>query len=161
LIDQLDAGVAKQRAHLDELVDSLKDGDVRRGQAVFQKAGCVQCHAMGYLGGNLGPDLTHIGKIRVERDLLESIVYPSASFVRSYEPMSVTTKSGDQFNGILRKDAPDEVVLAVGPDAEQHIARGDISEMRPGTVSLMPQGFEQALAPQDLADLIAFLKAAK
>ena len=44
-----------------------------------------------YLGGHVGPDLTNIGQARTERDLLESIVYPSASFVRSYEPIIVVT----------------------------------------------------------------------
>ena len=33
--------------------------------------------------------------------------------------------------------------------------------MRPGKVSLMPDGMEQVLTRQELADLLAFLKAAK
>ena len=33
--------------------------------------------------------------------------------------------------------------------------------MRPGTVSLMPEGFDQQLSPQELADLLAFLKACR
>ena len=85
----LDADAAKQQAQLEELLAALKDGDVRRGQAVFNstKAACAACHAIGYLGGKVGPDLTRIGQIRTERDLLEAIVFPSASFVRSYEPV--------------------------------------------------------------------------
>jgi hypothetical protein len=43
---------------------------------------------MGYLGGKVGPDLTSVGQIRTERDLLEAVVYPSASFVRSYEQLT-------------------------------------------------------------------------
>jgi len=161
LLAKLNADSARQAAHLDELAASLASGDVRRGQAVFLKTGCALCHAMGYLGGKLGPDLTRIGGIRTERDLLESIVYPSASFVRSYEPVIATTRAGDQFTGILRKDAPDEIVLAIGPELEQRIARADVRDLQPGAVSLMPQGFEQALSRQDLADLISFLRAAK
>ena len=94
-------------------------------------------------------------------DLLESIVFPSASFVRSYEPFTVVTKSGEDVTGIVRKDAPDEVVLANGPETEVRIARADVVEMRPGKVSLMPDGLEQALTKQELADLLAFLKATK
>jgi len=65
----------------------LPGGDVRRGQLIFNnpKFACISCHSVGYRGGHLGPDLTSVGTIRTERDLLESIVYPSASFVRSYE----------------------------------------------------------------------------
>jgi putative heme-binding domain-containing protein len=116
---------------------------------------------MGYQGGHVGPDLTSIGTVRTERDLLESIVYPSASFVRSYEPMVVQTKSDEQYTGVLRKDAPDEVVLVTGPGPEIRVARADIAEMRPGTISIMPAGLEQQLSKQELADLLAFLKATK
>jgi putative heme-binding domain-containing protein len=116
---------------------------------------------MGYLGGTLGPDLTRIGQVRTERDLLESVLYPSASFVRSYEPVIVSTKGGEEYSGVLRKDATDEVVLGTGPDVEVRVARSDIAEMRPGTVSVMPQGLDQQITKQEMADLIAFLKATR
>lgn len=163
LLSLLQADTTKQRAHLEELLAALGKGDIRRGQAIFnsQKAACASCHAMGYLGGHVGPDLTSIGQVRTERDLLESIVYPSASFVRSYEPYIVKTKSDDDYNGVLKKDSPDEVILVTGPTTEVRLARAEIAEMRPGTVSLMPAGLEQQLTKQELADLIAFLKATK
>ncbi len=157
----LDAEAAEQRAKLEGMLASMKDGDVRRGQAVFNgtKAACATCHAIGYLGGKVGPDLTHIGKIRSERDLLESIVFPSLSFVRSYEPLQVTMKSGKVHNGVLRKDAPDEIVLALNATEEVRLARDDIEDVQPGKVSIMPAGLDQQLTPRDLADLVAFLKA--
>jgi putative membrane-bound dehydrogenase-like protein len=163
LLVMLNADAGKQRAHLEALLPTLKDGDVGRGHALFksQKSACATCHALGYLGGKLGPDLTRIGQVRTEMDLLESILYPSASFVRSYEPFTVVVKGGEDVTGIVRKDAPDEVVLANGPETEARIARADVVEMRPGKVSLMPDGLEQALTRQELADLLAFLKAAK
>jgi putative heme-binding domain-containing protein len=159
----LDADAGKQRARLEQLLASLKPGDVRRGQAVFNgpKAACSTCHAIGYLGGQVGPDLTHIAKVRTERDLLESIVFPSVSFVRSYEPVVVNTKSGKAYNGLLRKDAPDEIVLVTGADQQVRIAREDIEDMQPSKVSVMPTGLDQQLTPQDLADLVAFLRACK
>ena len=99
--------------------------------------------------------------MRTDRDLLESVVYPSASFVRSYEPLRVRTKSGDDYNGVLRQDTPDQIVLATGPGAEVRVARSDITEILPSTVSIMPGGLEEVLGRQDLADLIAFLKATR
>jgi putative heme-binding domain-containing protein len=159
----LDVDAAKQRARLEQMLTSLKDGDVRRGQAVFNstKAACAACHAIGYLGGNVGPDLTHIGKIRGERDLLESIVFPSASFVRSYEPVVVSTKDGRFINGLIRKDASDEILLATGVNQEARIARKDIEEILPSRVSIMPAGLDQQLSVRELSDLVAFLKACK
>src|SRR5207253_1274449 len=163
LLASLNVDAAKQSAHLDELLPVLKDGDIRRGQSLFNspKAACSSCHSMGYLGGKVGPDLTSIGQVRTERDLLEAIVYPSASFVRSYEPFIVTTKAEEEISGVLRKDAPDEVVLVTGPETEVHVARADITGMRPGAVSIMPGGLEEQLTRSELADLIAFLKATK
>jgi putative heme-binding domain-containing protein len=163
LLASLNTDAAQQKKHVDELLESCKGGDVRRGQALFNspKAACSACHAIGYLGGKVGPDLTRIGTVRNERDLLEAIVYPSASFVRSYEPLIVATKSGDEFNGVLKKDASDEIVLAIGPTTEQRIARNDIADMRPGTVSVMPSGLADQLTKEELADLLAFLKATK
>jgi putative membrane-bound dehydrogenase-like protein len=163
LYASLSADAAKQKARLEELRSSLSGGDVRRGQLVFNstKAACSACHAIGYLGGHVGPDLTKIGQVRSEGDLLESIVFPSASFVRSYEPVVVATKSGKVYSGVPRKNAPDEVVLATGANEEARIARDEIEEMSTGTVSVMPAGLDQQLTRQELADLFAFLKACR
>jgi putative heme-binding domain-containing protein len=81
--------------------------------------------------------------------------------VRSYEPYTVTTKNGEVSGGLLRKDSPEEIVLAAGPGAETRIRRQDVVEMSPGTVSIMPQGLEGLMTKQELADLVAFLKATK
>ncbi|HEY1190318.1 MAG TPA: PVC-type heme-binding CxxCH protein [Gemmata sp.] len=152
-----------ETARLDKLLSEMKPGDVRRGQLVFNgaKTNCIACHKVGYVGGTAGPDLTRIGGIRTERDLLESILYPSASFVRSYEPVRVVTKDDRTLNGVLKKDAPDEIVVVVAADKEERIARTDIETVAPSTVSIMPGGLDQQLTPQELADLIAFLRACK
>jgi putative heme-binding domain-containing protein len=71
------------------------------------------------------------------------------------------TKNGKQYNGLLRKDAADEIIVATGADQEVHIPRADVDEVQPSTVSVMPAGLDQQLTPRELADLIAFLKACK
>jgi putative heme-binding domain-containing protein len=159
----LDADILRQRARLDELVTKLNSGDIRRGQLIFNspKAACSTCHAVGYKGGEVGPDLTRIGGIRNERDLLESIVFPSASFVRSYEPVVVATKEGKLHNGLIKKDTPEEIVLVLGANQEVRIARDDIETIQPSKVSVMPAGLDQQLSQSELADLVAFLKACK
>ncbi len=163
LFAMLNADAGKQKEHLDQLLAELPKGDIRHGQAIFNnpKAACSTCHEIGYLGGHVGPDLTAVGTVRTERDLLESIVYPSASFVRSFEPMVVLTKDGEQYNGIVRKDTAEEVVLVTGAQTEAHVPRSDIQEMHQGTVSVMPQGLADQLSKQELADLLAFLKNTK
>lgn len=155
--------LARQRAKLEELVEATKGGDVRRGQAVFMrtKTACNVCHQFGYVGGGLGPDLTRIGGIRTERDLLEAIAFPNASFVRSFEPITIVTTGGKSFTGLVKKESSDAVILATSATETARIPRDEIEELRPGTVSIMPSGLEQQLTIQELADLIAFLKNAK
>ncbi|MCE9565500.1 MAG: c-type cytochrome [Planctomycetes bacterium] len=152
-----------ETTRLDKIIADLKPGDIRRGQLVFNspKTNCIACHKVGYVGGLIGPDLTRVGGIRTERDLLEAIVFPSASFVRSYEPVRVVTTDDRAFNGILKKDAPDEIIIVVAADKEERVARADVASISPSAVSLMPSGLDQQLSPQDLADLVAFLKACK
>ena len=163
LLASLRVDSAAQAERLEELLETLKSGDVRRGQAVFNspKVACMSCHAVGYVGGRVGPDLTRIGQIRSERDLLEAIVFPSASFARGYEPVIVTTTSGEIRGGVLRSDLPDEMVLVSGAGDETRILRKDIADVQPGTVSLMPRGLAEQLTRQELADLLAFLKATR
>lgn len=157
------AGAQQRLARIEELLPLVAQGDVDRGRLVFnsQKAACAACHEIGYLGGTVGPDLTKIGQIRSERDLLESILFPSASFVRSYEPFTVATHDGKSFSGTLKKDAPDEVILAINANETVRIARDEIDQMEPSAVSIMPAGLDQQLSTQDLADLVAFLRACK
>ena len=159
----LDAETAGRKAKLEELLASLDKGDVRAGQAVFNgsKAGCKACHAIGYVGGKIGPDLTRIGQIRNDRDLLEAIVYPSSSFVRSYEPVAIATSEGKVFSGLVKSETASEIVLTTGADQEVRIPRASIEELKPGSVSVMPSGFDQQLTKRELADVIAFLKACR
>lgn len=160
---QVDA--LQQGARLDSLLAELQglQGSIRSGQTLFNSArtACSTCHRMGYLGGDIGPDLTSIGTVRSERDLLEAVLYPSASLVRSYEPWIAETRDHEEYSGVLRRDTPDEVVLATGPGAEVRLARADIVQLRPGGLSVMPAGLEEQLTRQELADLLAFLKNTK
>jgi putative membrane-bound dehydrogenase-like protein len=163
LLARIDAARAAERESYTNLAASLPPGDAVRGQAMFTstKAACTACHAMGAAGGRIGPDLTKIGQIRRPQDLLEAIVLPSASFVRSYEPVTIVTADGRAFSGIIRDETAADVVLQTSATATERIARANIETLQPGTVSLMPKGFDTLLSPQELADLVAYLANAK
>ncbi len=164
LLASLQADSVKQAQRLDQLISGMVGGgDIRRGQSLFNspKAACATCHAIGYRGGKLGPDLTSIGQIRSERDLLEAIVFPNASFVRGYEPLLVTTTAGAVHSGVLKAEHPDELVLTIGESQEARIPRAQVADMQPGAVSVMPAGYGDQLSRQELSDLLAFLKGTK
>ena len=135
-------------------------GDVGRGRRIFfgQKVACSSCHTIGAEGGHVGPDLTGVGAIRSGHDLLEAVVFPSASFVPGYEIYLVDI-GNDRLSGVLRSQSRDAVVLVTGPHGEVRIPRSRIKSMERSTVSLMPDGFDESLSKTELTDLLAFLQA--
>ena len=73
----------------------------------------------------------------------------------------VITNADDRNYGTIRRNDAQEVRLVTGPSQEVRVTKKDVKEVRPGTVSLMPAGFDGQLAPGELPDLIAFLQACK
>jgi putative heme-binding domain-containing protein len=137
-------------------------GDAGRGRRIFfgPKVACASCHTIGMEGGKVGPDLTGVGAIRSGHDLLEAIVFPSASFVPGHE-VFVVDLGNDRLSGVIRSQNRDAVVLVTGPNGEVRIPRREIKSMQPSKVSLMPEGFDESLTKTELTDLLAFLQAEK
>jgi N,N-dimethylformamidase len=154
---------ARQGNRLDQLAGFLPKGNPVRGEKLFHdatKSLCITCHVKGDNGVDFGPDLTRIGAIRSERDLLEAIVYPSSTIARYYELLIVQKKQGEAA-GLLRRDSVDEIVLGPAPGVEQSIPMKEIKGAKYSNVSLMPEVFDNLLKPEQIADLVAYLKEAK
>ncbi|MBI3837659.1 MAG: HEAT repeat domain-containing protein [Planctomycetia bacterium] len=161
LLQQLSVNSQKQQARLVELQDVLGGGDIQRGRDLFfgnKKAICATCHAVQGQGGKIGPDLTKIGAIRAPRDLLEAIVFPSASFARGYEPFTVATDDGQVISGIIARETADAIYLFNNSRIEVRVLRSSIESLGQSNVSIMPEGMDAQLGRQELADLIAFLQ---
>ena len=137
-------------------------GDTGRGRRIFfgETVACYTCHTIGREGGHVGPDLTGIGAIRSGHDLLEAVVFPSASFVPGHEVYNVDTAT-ERIAGVMRRQSADAVVLVTGPNGEVRIPRSKIKKIQRSDVSLMPEGFDEALSKTQLTDLLAFLQAEK
>lgn len=160
LSKRLTVDVVQQKAKLDELEPSSKGGDIELGRNVFYgpKASCAACHAVGGKGSVIGPELSKIGAIRSARDLLESLVFPSSSFARGFEPYVVETKAGKTHNGIIARESADSLVLVNADRHEVRVPRSDIESLTPARVSIMPQGLDAQLSRQELRDLMAYLQ---
>jgi putative heme-binding domain-containing protein len=162
ILAKLGADLEAQRARLTDLGDLLESGDLGRGkQLFFTKAACAACHRVRGQGGTLGPNLSTIAEVRSGPDLLESVVYPSASIVQGYEPYIVETKSGEFFTGIALSETPETLILKGADLGEKVIPIADIASRRIAPISLMPQGLDLALSGEELADLMAFLQGLK
>ncbi|WP_236974336.1 PVC-type heme-binding CxxCH protein [Membranihabitans maritimus] len=149
---------AERLLRLDELDSSLKKGDVGRGRKLFYgKAICSSCHAIGGDGSDFGPDLSNIGEIRSRHDILEALVYPSASFAREYDTYEVKT-SDNTYQGIIKDQTEQFLLLKIGPNSEVRIPQNEIISIETKSVSLMPPGLEKQLTIGELSDLMAFLE---
>ncbi len=158
---ELNLEVEEKSKILETLLPQVANGDPRRGHDVFlsARASCSTCHSVGSEGGHVGPDLTNIGKIRTDRDLLEAIVFPSSSFARGFEPYQIATHDGRVFSGIIKRENADALFLTGADRLETVIPRQDVELIEPATESVMPRGLDANLSRTELADLIAFLKA--
>ena len=163
LLDALEAAEQAKVLKLDAMIGELSRGDASRGMDVFfnEKAKCATCHVVGAKGKRVGPDLTTIGANRSSKDLLESIMFPSATLVRQYEPYTVLTEDGRTFSGLVIRETSDAVTVQQSTGDPVTIARKDIEELIPGTVSIMPKGLDEALSSQQIADLVAWLQSLK
>jgi putative heme-binding domain-containing protein len=161
LQDKLALRGKEQAAYLARLTGELLEtpGDVERGKQVFlsKKAACYSCHRAAGKGGNVGPDLSQVGRFRTPRDLLESIVFPSSSIVPEYRSYVVATRNGQLTTGMIVRESAEAIYLRTAQLAEIRIARADVEEMTPSAVSIMPEGLEKTMTRQDLSDLLEFL----
>ena len=156
--------LAQQKQRLEELAAYLPHGDAQRGAKLFNdqdRSKCTTCHLKDQKGVRLGPDLTWIGAIRSERDLLEAIVFPSASIARYHEVVNVLTTDGRTISGLLVKESLDQMFLSSAAGIVQAVSFHEIEQARYASVSLMPDGLDKLLKPGEIADLVAYLKSAQ
>ncbi|NND50140.1 MAG: c-type cytochrome, partial [Rhizobiales bacterium] len=163
LIEELEAAETGRGQRLDELAAAIAghQGDAERGKAAFTKATCAVCHKAKGEGGVIGPELTTIGAIRSERDLLEAIAFPSATYAREYEPFVVTLKDGSVKLGRIGEDAEESLELIDAQGVATRIPAAQIASREMAPVSLMPPGLERMLGDAELADLVAYLRSLK
>lgn len=136
-------------------VDRLP-ADAERGHRQYQNL-CATCHRLRGEGSEVGPDLGMVGTKETSW-LLHAILDPSQAVDARYRAWSVTLKSGDVVDGLVSAETANNVVLRVAGGAEHAVLRSEITSMDALATSLMPGGFETALKPADLADLLRWLR---
>jgi putative membrane-bound dehydrogenase-like protein len=130
-------------------------GDVGRGRDIFSST-CAKCHVPQQGRPRIGPDLSGISN-KTREELLNSILNPSAAIEPRFANYIVTTKNGRFFDGLLANETPGAITLRT-VEGDTTILRKNLVEIRASKVSLMPDGLEQSLSKQAIADLIAYLR---
>ena len=140
---------------------SVKPGDARRGQAVFEGKGrCATCHRVNGKGPRSAPDLSDVGAVRSAGSLQRSITEPSSQMMPINRPVRAVTKDGKVINGRRLNEDTYSVQLI---DDEEHLlslTKADLREFTILTTSPMPS-FKNTLSTDELADVVTYLLSLK
>ena len=130
--------------------------DPAAGQAVFQRS-CASCHRLGDSGHSVGPDLSGLRNQPADALLLH-IVVPNREVYPSYAFYQAETKDGETHAGILEGESLDSVTLVLPLGLRKSIPRSNLKSIRAMPLSLMPDGLEQTMSRQELANLLALIR---
>lgn len=161
LMSKLEAYYAtKGEGPLAKYEDALYGGNERRGRNIFfrnPQGQCVRCHAVFEYGGNAGPGLANVGKRLSKKDLLASLITPSASYAPGFGVITLKMKEGDPVVGVLMEETPSKLQVRVGENDLRDIPKDKVVE-RINVPSSMP-AMGDILSKKQIRDLIAFLSA--
>ena len=118
---------------------------------------CFVCHSYIGQGMAVGPDLKAFYN-KSASDFVTAIVDPNSAVEPRYAGYIVATKDGRMLMGVIANETAASLDVVAPGGIRESILRRDIQEIRATGISLMPEGLEQAMSPQDVADLIAYLK---
>lgn len=130
-------------------------GDAGRGRAHFLRA-CSQCHRVAGEGHEVGPNLAAF-KARGPEALLVNLLDPNREVNPLYLNYVVQLEDGRTLTGMVADESSASITLKRAEGATDTIRRGEIELLRSTGQSLMPEGLEQQLDPQAVADLLAYL----
>ena len=131
-------------------------GDAANGHKLYA-AICSVCHRLKNEGNEIGPDLSTVAGKPTEQ-LIEAILDPSRAVEQRYLTQKVTLKNGKEITGLLAEETAGSITLKLG-GASEVILKANIARQEAGKKSLMPDGLETVLTPQQLADVLAWLRA--
>ncbi len=151
---------AKKRLLVPLAEKAISHGDAKAGQIAFESGmgTCIACHRIGEKGRPVGPSLNGIGAIRTERDLLESILFPSNTLARDYEAHIFETSDGQTVMGVIKSHTAEGLLVADVAGQEKNLPHQQIISDTTLITSLMPYGLDQTMPEQTLLNLVAYLR---
>ncbi|QDU80621.1 Cytochrome c [Polystyrenella longa] len=131
------------------------DKDSMRGEKVFRRL-CTSCHKLGNEGHDVGFNLATI-KNRTPAEVLIHILDPNREVSPNFLNYIVITDEGRTAIGVIAAETASSITLRRAEGKEETILRQNIDEITSSGQSLMPEGLEKDITPQQMADLISFL----
>ena len=139
-------------------------GNADTGRRLFttsQSAQCRNCHRVGNVGKQVGPDLDGIGKKYGRAELLDQVLNPSRKIDPKYMTYIVETKAGRVFTGLLVSRTDKQVLLRDAKQQQTIIKANEIEELIVQRKSLMPELLLKDMTAQQVGDLLAYLSSLK
>jgi putative heme-binding domain-containing protein len=131
-------------------------GNAANGEKVF-RANCASCHLVAGRGGRLGPDLSRVGVSRTRAALSLQIRGAVEDFKPGYEPVTLTTPTGQQIHGVKKNEDLFSVQIMDTRERIQGYVRGVMRTVTSDKRSAMPVFGGDRLSESDLDDLLAYL----
>ncbi len=148
---------ADKEAIYERYVKAFGEGEhsIENGARLFRSM-CASCHIVNEIGTEVGPDLKRAYQASKET-LLRDILWPNEKITSGFDLFTVTTVNGEKYSGVLVSETAYSVVLRQVGGAEQTFQRKNIKNFTSSPTSLMPS-YQDALTPQDCADIIEWLR---
>ena len=131
-------------------------GDIDHGQGLFENL-CAQCHMAGEVGtGTLGPNLATV-QHWPRHALLAELQNPNQRIASGYESWRLTRTNGSIIEGIIASETSSAITMRSLTETVV-VPRQDVKELTAIPGSFMPPGLNMALEPDDLRDLLSFIR---
>ena len=134
-------------------------GDPARGRTIFRNT-CAGCHRLENFGTEVGPNLAAMASRGAEA-VLVNVLDPNREVTPQFVDYIVETRDNRTLTGMLAAETATSITLRRAENATDTVLRSDIKRMRSGQLSIMPEGLEQQIDVQGMADLIAYVTGAK
>jgi putative heme-binding domain-containing protein len=132
------------------------NSDPRRGEAVFARH-CANCHRIGGIGTDVGPDISD-SRARTPEQLLTDILDPNRAVDGPYIGYSIATTDGRVLAGVISTETSTHLTVRQAEGREATVARSELESIRSSGVSMMPEGFEKDISLDQMGDLVSFIK---
>ncbi|MPY90249.1 MAG: c-type cytochrome [Luteitalea sp.] len=130
-------------------------GDSHRGRKIFEQS-CMSCHRFGAHGQELGPNLASV-RHKTREEILTQILDPNREVSPEFLLYDIQLKNSRSASGMIVNETSSSLTIKRPGGVEETILRQNIEHIGSSGVSIMPEGLEAVIAPQEMADLLEFL----
>jgi putative membrane-bound dehydrogenase-like protein len=134
-------------------------GDATKGKAVFKES-CASCHRLEGVGEAVGPDLASV-KNRGTESVLTNVLDPNREVLPQYYTYLLTTDEDVIISGMIAAETANTVTIRKSDGTSETVQRVNIQSLRSTGLSAMPEGLEEKIDLQAMADLLAYLNSIK